>query len=401
MAYVRDTIDAVVRELIESAIHSSFIQANPLLYLLAGPDIDNLGKLGQPGVPTVFGGSGLSRAQKMSRIGSKERHIRYQIVNPAETANVAYRGVTPQSSLFAEDAFGTARTRWTHFDTPIRISKHALNMAKGGFEIGAIIEDAVGPPINSHLAAIQDRFWNGTLTSAEQNANMWVNYLGIVHTINENNVYGGVDRSVHTEMNSIVKDHLGEGPTLEMIRTVNVVDNLLAKTPKTHTVKGIDLVITTPKIWMILAAEAEGKWTINTQGIPHHAFNGFKNPMIRYDQTWILYDADCPPNTMWGLHTPSWMYELDPNYKFNLDGAWVDKDKTEEAGAFYMWNLFRSIGRLTCSEPWLQVYWRNITEVTSESLSSSSSSTLVKSTSSSRSASSSSSQSTSSQTDSD
>jgi len=374
MAFVRENIDAVVRELIVSAIHSSFIQANPLLYILAGPGIDNLGKLGQPGVPVVFGGSGLSRAQKMTQVGSKERHFRYQTVNPSETANVTYRGATPQSTLFAEDAFGTAVTRWTHFDTPLRISKHALNMAKGGYAIGAIIEDAVGPPINSHLDAIQNQFWNGSLTSTQQDANMWEGYLGLVHTINENNVYGRVDRSVETSMNSVMVDHAGQNATLDMIRTVNVVNNLLAKTPKTHAVKGIDLVITTPKIWMMLAAEAEGKWTINTQGIPHHVFNGFKNPMIRYDQTWIVYDADCPSNTMWGLHTPSWMYELDPNYKFNLDGDWVDKDKTEEAGAFYMWNLFRSIGRLSCTEPWLQVRWRNVTEVTSESISVSSSS---------------------------
>ena len=225
---------------------------------------------------------------------------------------------------------------------------------------------------------------------------MWTQYLGVIHTINQNNVYARVDRSVETEMNSRMVDVQGENPTLGLIRTANVVGNLLARTPKTHPVKGIDLCVTTPECWMILAAEAEGLWTINDKGIPNHAYSGFKHPMIRFDETWITFDADCPAGTMWGFHTPSWMFELDPQYKFSMDGKMVDKDLTEEGGGFYLWNLFRSIGRLTCTEPWLQCRWYNMTEVTSESLSSSSSSASASSSSSSQSASS---QSTSSQSD--
>lgn len=397
MAYIRTAIDAIVRELIKEKIYSSFIQSNPLLYLLAGPDIDNKGKLGQPSTPTVFGGSGLSMAQKMTRVGSKEHHFRYQTVEPSETAAVSYRGATPQSSLWAEDAFGTAVTRWTHHETPIKISKHALMMAKGGLEIGSVVEDASGPVINSHLDALQNSFWNGTQTATQQAVNMWTDYLGVVHTINQNNVYARIDRAVETEMNSLIIAGGGNNPTLSLIRQVNVGNNIAARSPNGM---GIDLVVTTPNIWMILAEEAEGRWQITVDGIQNHAFAGFKRPMIRYDHTWIVPDEDCPPGCMFMFHTPSWMYEINPEGNFNLS-PWIDKDETEEAGGYYIWAKFKTIGRLTCREPWLQARVCGLTEETSESLSSSSSSsyTSSQSSASSLSTTSASSQSTSSQSD--
>ena len=99
---------------------------------------------------------------------------------------------------------------------------------------------------------------------------------------------------------------------------------------------------------MMLATEAEGKWTINDTGIPHHAYTGFQYPVIRYDRTWITYDEDCPPGCMFLFHTPSWVYELSPDYNFTIDGKWVEKDLTEEGGGHYIWALLNpqsAIGR--------------------------------------------------------
>jgi len=358
--------------MISRKIYSSFIQANPLLYLLAGPGVDNMGRLGQPNTPTVFGGKGLSDAQKQTRLGSKEHQFRYQITQPAETTAVSYRGATPTSALWAEDAFGTATTRWTQHDTPVRIGKHPLKMAQGGHAIGPVIEDAVGPVINSHLDAIQDQFWNGSLTLAQQTAQqVWTSYLGVLQTINAGNTYASIDRVLHPEMDSLVLPGGGVIPTLSLIRQVNVRNNMAARSP---TGQGIDLVVTTPDLWLILAAEAEGRWQITVEGIPHHAFAGFQNPMIRYDRTWITYDDDCPPGCMLLFHTPSWLYELDGEYNFSMDGKWTEKDLTEEGGGHYIWNLFRTMGRLTCREPWLQARICGLAEETSGSLSSSSSS---------------------------
>ncbi len=372
MAYNLVGINAIVKDMISRKIHSSFVQANPLLYFLAGPGIDNMGKLGQVGTPTVFGGKNMSQAQKVTRLGSKEHQFRYQIVQPAETQAVSFRGATPVSTLFAEDAFGTATTKWSHHDTPMRIGKHSLMMAKGGHAIGAVVEDAIGPVINSHLDAIQDQFWNGSRTLAEQTGTqVWENYLGVLQTINAGNTYASIDRVLHPEMNSLVLAGDGAIPTLSLIRQINVVNNMAVRSP---TGQGIDLVVTTPAIWMMLATEAEGKWTINDTGIPHHAYTGFQYPVIRYDRTWITYDEDCPPGCMFLFHTPSWVYELSPDYNFTIDGKWVEKDLTEEGGGHYIWALLRTMGRLTCREPWLQARICGLAEETSESLSSSSSS---------------------------
>lgn len=384
MAYLREGIDAHVREFFDKRFHSSFIQRNPLLYFLGMRSAEGRGELGQPGASAVLGGMDLGEAEVDDMLGSKERFHTYQKEEPNDGARVSFGGATPTASGFAEDNAGQIAFRWTHYKEPMKVRKHSLKFAKGESAIGSILDRASGPVWNRFLKRINTLLWHGGTasngstynmnTAAKQGAEVWDEPLGLVYSVGtQSNIFGRVDRSSETLLNPFQINSATAFTTtlvdLDVNRLVNngyvnqanstAVDGLANKNPNGM---GCNLFITTSALFNELAAQADARG-INqiTGGLPNHSVTGFRYPVIEHDNVYYTWDKDCPSGTMYCLDLDTFLMEVDGSANFTWTG-FTDKEKTEEGGGAYEWGNYEVMFRgPQCMKPWLNGTITNLT----------------------------------------
>lgn len=362
MAYIREGLSAHVQDNISPKVSSSFTLANPIFYLLGLSTPDGRNNLGRPDVSAVFGSMGKSKAQIETLAGTMDHQIRFVKAEPNDGAAVSYGGNTPTASAFAEDNFGTARTRWTHFMEPIKVRAHALEMARGETAVRSLVDDATNPVWERFVKRVNQAFWTGTRNSSQQNVNVWEDLLGLQHTLTANNVYGGVDRSVETALNpsSLVAgtDTASTVVDLDLIRKINhgftkaSSGTFTGLAMRSANGRGANAIVTTSTLWQELASQAEGRYQIHTNGIPKAGLAGFEFPVIEYDRSFITYDPYCPSGEMYALNLDTWMVEIQKGHNFKFLG-FQPKWLNEEGGGYYEHGLFSAMIRFTCSAPWL------------------------------------------------
>lgn len=360
MAYVREGINAHVREHIEKHIRSSFVSFNPLFYFLGMSKPDGMNDLGRPKTGAVFGGKRMTGAQQKTTLGSPFHQIRFAKAEPNDGGTITFGGATPTAAAFAEDNFGTAETRWTHYREPYSMRKHTLEFAKGADAVANVVDDSIAPVWERFVKRINADFWAGTLTGAQQANNVWSSVLGLTHTGTTNNTYGRVDRSVETALNPLVINAATQLPStvvsLDINRKVNVgfVDALGATiqglATKSSNGTGPTLFLTTPALWNELANQADGRFQIHLNGIPEAGIGGFKFPIIQQDNVFYVWDPTCPAGTMVGLNLDEWCVEVQEGHNF-INTPLVDKAETEQGGEYIMWGSFDAMLRLTCRAP--------------------------------------------------
>ena len=361
MSYVRDGIDAHVNEYIEERLESPFTEFHPLFYFLGLTKPDQMNKLGRPNTAMLFGGARMGSAQIEELAGSKNHQFRFVKSAPNDGAAVSFGGATPTASAHAEDNFGTAETRWTHFQEPLKVRKHSLEMAKGSTAVGALLDEVMVPTWDAFRDRINTALWTGTRTQAQQNDEVWGTFLGLQHTGTEGNYYGRVDRAVETNLNPLYLDASTELTDtvidLKIVRQINngftdagsTVRQGLAG--KSRNGVGAACWITTPTLWQELADQSDGRFQIYANGIPNTAIGGFNKPIIHFDNSYITYDDDCPSGELYGLNLDYWVFEIMSGHNFVWTG-FTDKSRTEEGGEYIEWGDFDLIARLTCRAPW-------------------------------------------------
>jgi hypothetical protein len=364
MAYIRDGLDAHVRDHINKQVQSSFSLANPLFYFLGLSKPEEASKLGRPKTSLIFGGAKMGEAKKREVLGSMNHQIRFVKAEPNDGAAVTYGGATPTAAANAEDNFGTAEFRWTHIMEPIKLSKHALEMARGEDAVNSIVDDSMGPVWERFVKRINQGFWTGTRNATQQNDRVWGDFLGLQHTLTAGNVYGRVDRAVETALNpNVINAATDLTTTVADLTIIRKVNNGFTKagggtfTPlalRSGGGRGATCWITTSNLWQELANQADGRFQIHTQGIPGKALGGFKAPIIAFDDSYVTYDPYCPAGEMYGLNLDFWSVEVQKGHNF----AWLgftDKSKTEQGGEYIEWGNFSFQGRPICHAPWTQV----------------------------------------------
>ena len=367
MAINFDQANSWTRQLIEAELKSSFGKTKPLLTFLAGQTVADFGsRLGDPSMGTVLGGKAVGKATLRSQLGSYQHQVRYQSSEPDAASAVQLDDATPVASVFADDLVKQFATRWTEFDSPLRVREDRVEQAQGELQVRALLEEALDMGFNKHLKKHQSSLWTGTLTEAQQSAETWQDYIGVQHvaTGTGGDFYGGVDRDVDTVLQGTTNTHTvltaanvitDNVPNLRLIReiitnnTYGGIGNKMAGAGK--------LVITTPALWNTLANEAEGKHRINhsTEGIPGMLTDtSTAFPIIHKDTSSIVYDEDCPAECCYVLTPEVMVFEIMPGKNFSID-QWQAKWRNDEGGAKYWYTLIRAKTRFTCYRPDLQV----------------------------------------------
>jgi len=370
MAWVREGINAHVQEFIEERIQSSFVRGFPILYFLGMDQPERFTYLGRADEGALFGGGNMTEAQKQEVVGQSRHDFRYQKSEPNDGRTVSFGGSTPTAGQFADDNFGTAETRWTHFMEPMKINAHVLDDAQGDTAVGKVVDDSLAPVWERAVKRVYESVWDGSLTASQQNENVWDDLLGTTHALTANNTYGRVDRSVETELNPLVIDASTDLPNTVIDLTLNrkinhgftdeggVVREGLAI--RSHHGMGATCFLTTPDLWQELADQADARSEILHDGIPDHEISGFKFPIIRRDGVMYTYDPQCPSGEMHCLDLYTWVIEFQRGKKFTYSGL-KPKHENEEGGGYYEWGQIHTKLRITCRAPWCNARITNLT----------------------------------------
>lgn len=375
-------INAYVRDLIKPMLHSAFARAKPLTAWLAGESTTGLDKLGDPDVGLFYGGKDLGIGQKSQISGSVTHKFRFQKDQTDAATNVTAGGDTPVAGGFAEDNVGTCGVNWTQFMAPIKVREDSiLNAVNGGgsdemvrLKIADILEEAVSQGFQKSLESLQTNLWTGTLTAAQQAATVqtWANCIGVLHWCDDAvlgtttyNIVGGVNRlggdgQGVLKGNVVDGDTIGSTITLRQLRKMRLLtnpdgtNNLPNGALRSKRANAGNLIILNPTLWEKLANDADSNNQINSNDIPQFARTGHMNPAIRLDDSFLVWDHDCPANTFVMLTTADWVFEVQQGSNFVI-GDWTKKWESEEGGGFYRWTNIHAKYRLTCRRPDLQL----------------------------------------------
>ena len=182
MAYVREGLQAYVRENFTKRLYNPFARFNPMLSYLGLSSVEKLTKLGRPNTAAVFGDLGKLGRGEIRRLGhSSAIFWNFQKYEPNDGSTVAHRASTPTASTFGEDNAGQIELRWTHYMEPMKVGKSSLDDATGPSAIMSIMDNASAITFERLLKRVNEDMLNGTLTAAQQNEQRWSSLLGLDH----------------------------------------------------------------------------------------------------------------------------------------------------------------------------------------------------------------------------
>ncbi|MDP3972433.1 MAG: hypothetical protein Q8P61_05950 [Candidatus Nanopelagicales bacterium] len=373
MAYLREGLDAYVREHFDTRLNSTFVQRNPLLYMLGLRSVEGKTKLGQPKAGAIFGGVNLGESKRKEMLGSKEVFYSYVKSEPNDGGYVDYGGATRTASTFVEDNKGQLAYRWVDYQEPMKVRQHSLLFAKGESAIGSILDDGMAQTWTRMQKRINTLLWSGGTaangssvnmnTEAEQAREVWREPLGLRYVVGtQNNILGRVNRTSETILNPFqIASATAFSSTvidLDVNRKVNngyvdatssdVVDGIANKNDNGI---GCNLFILPPILFNEVASQADARGINVRKGVEGHSVTGFEGSVIEHDGVHYIWDKDCPSGTMYCLDLDQIVVEVSPTANFTW-GGFNDKTK-EEGGEKYDWGNYDAMLRLGYLKPWL------------------------------------------------
>ena len=377
MSYWREQVEAHIQDNILPRVINSFVTQDPIMaFMGAGQTYSAKNPYAKTGAgratPEKFlGMPGMTKAQKKTQLGKMDAQPRFVTSEPDDAAFIGYGGTLPTATSLAEDRFGTCRFRWSDCYAPIEIRQHTLMGAKGKNAIANVLDDSTAPIIESFMKFLCANMWNGTLNQSQQNETVWSGgLLGIIHQVNENNIFGTVDRTSQPELNAnVLPAATAFGTTTVTLDMIRKVQHGFTKTsggdfegiaPRTTNGAGAGIVIVHPHLYQSLAAESEGYGVIHYSGIPGRGMAGFRNPIIEYGNTYITYSRNCPTGSMYLLDLDMWSLEVQKGCDFVFSGL-TDETKVKAGGRTILFGSYRYTPRLMCHAPHLQTVITGLT----------------------------------------
>jgi hypothetical protein len=326
-AYIGKTINSVIFKKVP------FLQA--LVGVGGNQTLSNM-KIGRPGVSEVFAGKKLDSARKEVLSGINSYNPITVLDIGDDTKAMGARDTMPTVSApttASHDQLGaSAKFNWARKTTPILVYNEALFRAQSsagtgvsnqGKAIANVLQNATDFALNKHIDAWATALWTGA--PAVQTADTWSDIAGVTSALSETNVYGNVDRAVAA--NALWKSNVVSGQAADIAALIDY-----ANYDKECAIvgNGIDLVLTTPALYKTFKAQVRAKGgQILHSGLPEMGQFGFKQECLQYDNTYIMYDPNCPSGNVACLNLSTWTVILGKDANFTT-GEFIDLKKYSE-----------------------------------------------------------------------
>ncbi len=254
--------------------------------------------------------------------------------------------------------------KWVEHIDPILVWKKSLRRtrrAAGGDTPGA--NEAVGDlyraevesVLSTHLQWWNEEFWgtNGHAGAPSNvDADVWDGMYSLQNANGLTNVYGGLDRNVNNY--PVWKGNLDSTARPAVLQ--DIINNANYSKGLAKKGQGAELVICSMTNFPIFAAEAQAKGgRIEYGGLPDMAEFGFKRPIIRFNNSYCIFDPECPTNHVSVMNLATWTVALSPDANFTVDEPF-DLSKTD-GGKDAIKSQIRTEMMLACEAPSLNVYY--------------------------------------------
>jgi cell wall assembly regulator SMI1 len=255
----------------------------------------------------------------------------------------------------------------------IRNTKKAAAGERNGWEaIGDLLRVENSDVLGQHTKR-WNQLLNGTYTGtvastsgapSDEDADKWDAIHSIQHALSNTGIYCGVDRDV-------VGNEWWKGNTVsaatpavfrDLIRYANYSVPLYDGTLGIKAKGGmLDALVVGNDLFPIALAEAEAKQGLIIQAgqpVPEMGQFGFKQDIVKIDNTFIIPDPEVPAGHVQGLNMATWTAAIHPDANFKQSTP-TDQSDIEGGDDARTWTI-RTKLLLVCEVPNQNTYWTNV-----------------------------------------
>jgi hypothetical protein len=388
-AAIRSGISTLIQDHLSQKLVNLLTNVMPLTYFLLGKDGNKKGNL-TGGTDTAIYGLGrratgflltgvpVGKTRREQVLNSDRYMPIVQVSNPPASDGkvLTQRDTMPSRTNWHLNSPVTRYKRpffkWVERVDPISVPKKDIRRVKTAAPNEKLASKAIGDlftaeadnVMSTHLQWWNQHFWgtDGTGYPADVDAEVWDNIYSVKQSLLTNNIYGGIDRTVSANAfwrGNAVATH--RAAVLEDL--VNYANYDLGCAKKGI---GINLLLCGANLFPIFAAEAKAKGgQIYYDGLPDMGEFGFKKPIVRFNNTFVVYDPECPSkingadkNAVAGLNLDTWTMAISPGANFTVDEAF-DQSKVK-GGADEITSNIRTEMIFACEAPSVNVWFDDV-----------------------------------------
>lgn len=358
-AKYRSGLATLMQDHLSDKVVNTLVNIMPLVYIMLARDGNKQGNITGGNTTGMYGLGRFASGKIISGVPfSKPR--REEILN-SDTYEPIVQTLLPPASdgkvMGLRDTM-PRRTNWTtvspgqYFNRPYfkwveradplsvpkkelrRTKRKAKNEASASLAVGDLMKVETESVLSTHLQWWNQHMWGTDQTAngypSNQDADTWDDIFSIRNALRSDNEYGGVDRMIAANAywrggggSGIVSAHMN--PVLEdLINYANYQVGLFKKGV------GVNLMLCGPSLFPVFAAEAKAKGgEVMLRGLPEMQEVGYEKPVIRFNNTYVLADPECPDklypgsiysqNAVAALNVDTWTFAISPDANFTVD----------------------------------------------------------------------------------
>jgi hypothetical protein len=370
-AEVKTKLKALQQSHMSMTLKNTLFNRMPALYMLFARDGDKSGPngLGVPKTGIFLSGIEATRARKEEILGASVYEPIIQSGQPVATdgKNIGMASPMPVRSNWTttgpDSYFTRPRVKWCEFADPYKVgnklirrtTRAAANEVKAWAAVTSLFKAETVSVLAVHLNRWQQMLWGTTGSGAPSNEDndTWDTIHSFQNAIHDSNTYCGVDRSLSANSwfrgNRVTSAFQADFESL-----INYCNYDLGLAKKGT---GIDLLLVDGANFKKAKSEAKakGQTVIANGGMPDFGTFGFKRELVRIDNTWIVYDPECPPNHVAALSMETWTVAIHPDANFRVTEPF---DQTKiEGGDDAQAGQVRTEVMVVCEVPSLNAYF--------------------------------------------
>lgn len=320
----------------------------PLLAVM----IAESGGVGQlrPDALSLVGGGNIPMGRREELLGSYQNNFFWQTGTGAtnQTKNMTATDTVPAMSSPSTNSQAFLRKsaffKWSKKVTELLVWNVTVELASGKFALGDAKLEAQNIGMQNHFDHLADELYIGN--PSDQTADLWSEQLGINQGCDDNNTYGGVDRSVAGNSGwRGFRDTTTRAPSLDLQATfeIGLVGSYTQSVQEVS--DGFDLVIWNRGAYLAVRREAQVMGGIlMLDAIDKFARSGMKFEGFKRDRTvniwsprlknWSATDSDDPNMTdyVFFARAGDWCFRTNPKMGVFRVGPWTDNGRYVSAG---------------------------------------------------------------------
>jgi hypothetical protein len=380
-ADVRESLQVFLQKKASTRVKNTLNNIMPFFEFLTAKTGDKTGAdgLGRPKSGLVISGVESAKARTERMFAERIYYPLVQTSNPTQGDEksmtdydndpVASNWETESPlSRFTQPAFKFVR-RKAPYKVPhseVRTAKATAGNAEG--QAAKAIQSVYDAEIKSRMA-VHCQSWNemlwGTHASfplgrpTTETDNTWDCLFSIAEAIDDNNVYGGVDRALAA--NSWWRGNKITAATSAVF--ADIIDYCNYDLGMAAKGMGVDLIIVGAALFKIAKAEAKAEgYQMFSEGIPEWPEFGFKREVIRIfsggRKVYVIYDPECPASHLAALNLNTWTLAVHPDSNFKISTP-SDQTKNEGGDEADTGTIATEI-MLCCEVPQMNAYFTNV-----------------------------------------